>query len=99
MPDYGSENQFISVEFLGWKCESFLADLGVESSTRVRLQHMYIFIYIQEFKVDREYFQHDTFKVNDTFVVKVPHGLTFLLDVRTGLYTECENSCYKIGER
>lgn len=30
--------------------------------------------YIYEFKVDGEYFQHDTLQVNDTCVVKVPHG-------------------------
>lgn len=37
--------------------------------------------YMYEFKVDREYFQHDTFKVNGSHVPKPPHALAFFLDV------------------
>lgn len=37
-------------------------------------------VYMYDLKGGEEYFQHDLFEVNGTYVVKPPHVLTFLLD-------------------
>lgn len=37
--------------------------------------------YMYEYKVDRDYFPYDTFKVSGTHVAKPPQALTFVLDV------------------
>jgi len=74
--DYGSEIQLTSVEFMGIEdCGCCLANLRVVFHRGVNRACMY------ELKVDREYFQHDTFRVNGTRVAKSPHALTCSINI------------------